>query len=75
MPYTYEGNWLCDATGTERGRLEAVGLSVLARPYDQAPPGAADFLATPGPGSALHCHVEAQRAYYAWLSTADLAPR
>ncbi|MEU9118943.1 phosphotransferase family protein [Streptomyces sp. NPDC048506] len=67
MPYTYPGNWLHDATDAERAQLEAASVSILARLHDQVPPGAADFLDTAGPGSALHRHVEAQRAYYAWV--------
>ncbi|MCF3142012.1 phosphotransferase family protein [Streptomyces platensis] len=67
MPYTYEGNWLHDATDAQRDRLEAASVSVLARLHDQVPPAAADFLTTPGTGSALHRHVEAQRDYYEWV--------
>ncbi|MGW3008369.1 phosphotransferase family protein [Streptomyces sp. NPDC001219] len=67
MPYTYEGNWLHDATDVQRDHLEAASVSVLARLHDQVPPAAAEFLATPGTGSALHRHVEAQRAYYSWV--------
>ncbi|MFI1396849.1 phosphotransferase family protein [Streptomyces sp. NPDC020681] len=60
MPYTYEGNWLHGASDAERERLEHATVSVLARLHDQYP-------VEPGPGSALRRHVEAQRAYYAWL--------
>ncbi|MFF9783786.1 phosphotransferase family protein [Streptomyces nigrescens] len=67
MPYTYEGNWLHDATDAQRDHLEAASVSVLARLHGQVPPAAADFLATPGTGGALHRHVEAQRAYYSWV--------
>ncbi|MCX4638602.1 phosphotransferase family protein [Streptomyces platensis] len=67
MPYTYEGNWLHDATDAQRDHLEAASVSVLARLHDQVPPAAADFLTTPGTGSALHRHVEAQRDYYSWV--------
>ncbi|MFB6436515.1 phosphotransferase family protein [Streptomyces sp. NPDC056411] len=67
MPYTYEGSWLHAATDAERDRLEAASVAVLAHLHDQVPIRAAGFLATPGEGSALHRHVEAQRAYYAWV--------
>lgn len=67
MPYTYAGNWLHDATDAEREDLEAASVAVPARLHDQVPADAADFLDTAGPGSALHRHVEAQRAYYAWV--------
>ncbi|MGW1379064.1 phosphotransferase family protein [Streptomyces sp. NPDC002446] len=67
MPYTYEGNWLHDATDAERDALEAASVAVLARLHDQVPARAAGFLAAEGPGSALHQHVQAQRAYYAWV--------
>ena len=72
MPYTYGGNWLFDATGAERARLEQATLEVLAGlhavPAEQAaflaPPG------SPGPGSfrsPLRRHVDQQRDYYAWV--------
>lgn len=67
MPYTYEGNWLYDATDAQRDHLEAASVSVLARLHDQVPSGAAGFLATSGTGDALRRHVEAQRAYYRWV--------
>ncbi|MGX7758378.1 phosphotransferase family protein [Streptomyces angustmyceticus] len=67
MPYTYEGNWLHDATDAERDRLEAASVSVLARLHDQVPPGAADFLALAGTGSALRRHVADQQGYYQWV--------
>ncbi|MEU9115386.1 phosphotransferase family protein [Streptomyces sp. NPDC048483] len=67
MPYTYEGNWLYEATEAERARLEAASVAILARLHDQVPVKEAEFLDTPGNGSALHRHVEAQRAYYAWV--------
>ncbi|MFI1444412.1 phosphotransferase family protein [Streptomyces fructofermentans] len=67
MPYTYEGNWLHAAGDTERERLEAASVGLLARLHDQVPVSEADFLAAPGGGSALRRHVEAQRAYYAWV--------
>ncbi|MFJ9413139.1 phosphotransferase family protein [Streptomyces sp. NPDC101227] len=68
MPYTYAGNWLYDATDEERERLESESVSVLARLHDQAPPAAAAFLgAGENPATALHRHVENQRAYYAWV--------
>ncbi|PNE37656.1 phosphotransferase family protein [Streptomyces noursei] len=67
MPYTYEGNWLYDATDAERDRLEAESVAVLARLHDQVPVESAEFLALPGTGSPLRRHVDAQRAYYAWV--------
>ncbi|MEU3795057.1 phosphotransferase family protein [Streptomyces fructofermentans] len=67
MPYTYEGNWLHAAGDTERERLEAASVGLLARLHDQVPVSEADFLAAPGGGSALRRHVEAQRAYCAWV--------
>ncbi|MEU6826495.1 phosphotransferase family protein [Streptomyces atriruber] len=67
MPYTYEGNWLYEATGAERAHLEEASVRVLAHLHDQVPPEAAEFLALPGEGSPLRRHVEAQRAYYAWV--------
>ncbi|MCZ0992067.1 phosphotransferase family protein [Streptomyces noursei] len=67
MPYTYEGNWLYDATDAERDRLEAASVAVLARLHDQVPVESAEFLALPGTGSPLRRHVDAQRAYYAWV--------
>ncbi|WP_405595999.1 phosphotransferase family protein [Streptomyces sp. NBC_01410] len=60
MPYTYEGNWLHAASDAERAHLEAATISLLARLHDQHPVEAAD-------GSALSRHVDAQRAYYAWV--------
>ncbi|MFF8372511.1 phosphotransferase family protein [Streptomyces lydicus] len=67
MPYTYAGSWLHDATDAERAHLEAASVSVLARLHDQVPLAAAGFLATTGQGGALHRHLAAQRAYYAWV--------
>ncbi|MYT27309.1 MULTISPECIES: phosphotransferase family protein [unclassified Streptomyces] len=67
MPYTYEGNWLHDATDAERDRLEAASVSVLARLHDQLPAESAEFLAFPGTGSPLRRHVDAQHAYYTWV--------
>ncbi|MFG2478120.1 phosphotransferase family protein [Streptomyces fagopyri] len=67
MPYTYEGNWLHAASDRERARLEAASVGLLARLHDQVPVAAAGFLALPGEGSPLRRHVEAQRAYYAWV--------
>lgn len=67
MPYTYEGNWLHAASDAERERLEAASLGLLARLHDQVPLRDADFLASPGNGSPLRRHVEAQRAYYEWV--------
>ncbi|MFG2206782.1 phosphotransferase family protein [Streptomyces sp. NPDC048638] len=68
MPYTYEGNWLHDATDGERERLEAASVSVLARLHDQVPLSEARFLSSgAGNGTELRRHVEAQRAYYAWV--------
>ncbi|MEC4019117.1 phosphotransferase family protein [Streptomyces sp. H27-D2] len=67
MPYTYEGNWLHAASDAERDRLEAATVSVIARLHDQIPLEEAGFLATSGTGSPLRQHVEAQRAYYAWV--------
>ncbi|UNO43454.1 phosphotransferase family protein [Streptomyces sp. MST-110588] len=81
MPYTYEGNWLYDATDAEREHLEAATVSVLARLHDQVPVEQAGFLAPvgtgPGPGTGartgpcagdpLREHMAAQRAYYRWV--------
>ncbi|GGU49176.1 putative phosphotransferase [Streptomyces albospinus] len=67
MPYTYEGNWLHSATDAEREHLEAASVAILARLHDQLPATTVDFLASPGSGSALKRHVEAQRAYYSWV--------
>lgn len=67
MPYTYEGNWLHAASDVERERLEDASVGLLARLHDQVPVGEADFLASPGDGSALRRHVEAQRTYYEWV--------
>ncbi|MFI1410089.1 phosphotransferase family protein [Streptomyces sp. NPDC020707] len=75
MPYTYEGNWLHAASGAERERLEAASVAILARLHDQVPVEEASFLAAPGAEdpshssspSPLRAHVEAQRAYYAWV--------
>lgn len=67
MPYTYGGNWLHAATDAERDSLEAATVSVLARLHDQLPATAAGLPRTPGPGTPLRRHVEAQRAYYAWV--------
>ncbi|WP_267245352.1 phosphotransferase family protein [Streptomyces sp. PR69] len=63
MPYTYEGSWLHAASDAERARLEEGTLSLLARLHDQFPVEHA----APGADSALHRHVEGQRAYYAWV--------
>ncbi|MFI6015192.1 phosphotransferase family protein [Streptomyces sp. NPDC051243] len=67
MPYTYEGNWLHAASDTERERLEAATIGLLARLHDQVPPKEAQFLGLPGEGDALRRHVTAQRAYYEWV--------
>ncbi|MFC9736960.1 phosphotransferase family protein [Streptomyces noursei] len=67
LPYTYEGNWLHDASDAERDRLEAASVSVLARLHDQVPLEAAQFLATSGTGDPLRRHVDAQHAYYTWV--------
>ncbi|WP_428956025.1 phosphotransferase family protein [Streptomyces sp. cg35] len=67
MPYTYEGNWLHAATDAERAELEDASLRLLARLHDGVPAADAEFLALPGTGSPLRRHVEAQRAYYAWV--------
>ncbi|MET9546393.1 phosphotransferase family protein [Streptomyces sp. NPDC006627] len=67
MPYTYEGNWLHAATDAERAHLEEASVAVVARLHDQVPADEAAFLALPGEGSPLRRHVEAQRAYYAWV--------
>ena len=60
MPYTYEGNWLHAASETERAALEESTVALIARLHDQYPVG-------PAEGSALRHHVDAQRAYYAWV--------
>ncbi|MGN5378063.1 phosphotransferase family protein [Streptomyces lasalocidi] len=73
MPYTYEGSWLHAASEAEREHLEAATIGLLARLHDQVPAGEADFLSLPGEGDALHRHVSAQRAYYAWVT--DGLPR
>ncbi|MEV0092735.1 phosphotransferase family protein [Streptomyces sp. NPDC050738] len=67
MPYTYEGNWLHEATDGERAHLERETVSVLARLHSQFPPKEAEFLLPEGSGSPLRRHVAAQRAYYAWV--------
>jgi aminoglycoside phosphotransferase (APT) family kinase protein len=67
MPYTYEGNWLHSATDAERARLQDATVGLIARLHDGVPASEAEFLAAPGQGSALSRHVEAQRAYYAWV--------
>ncbi|MHC0433169.1 phosphotransferase family protein [Streptomyces sp. O3] len=67
MPYTYEGNWLHAASDAQRAALEADTVRVIAALHDQFPVDQAAFLALPGDGSPLHRHVEAQRAYYAWV--------
>lgn len=67
MPYTYEGNWLHSATDAERAHLEAESVAVLARLHDQFPAKEAEFLLPEGAGSPLRRHVDAQRAYYAWV--------
>ncbi|MFD9887506.1 phosphotransferase family protein [Streptomyces alboflavus] len=69
MPYTYEGNWLYEASDAERARLEEATVSVVARLHDQVPAADAAFLALPGEGSALRRHVASQRAYYDWVVT------
>jgi aminoglycoside phosphotransferase (APT) family kinase protein len=60
MPYTYERNGLHAANDDERARLEEATVSLIARLHDQRP-------VEPAEGSALRRHVEAQRAYYAWV--------
>ncbi|MFI6149568.1 phosphotransferase family protein [Streptomyces sp. NPDC051109] len=67
MPYTYEGNWLHAATGSERAALQEASVSLLARLHDQFPAKEAEFLLPEGAGSPLRRHVDAQRAYYAWV--------
>lgn len=73
MPYTYEGNWLHAATDAERAGLEAASVGVLARLHDRFPAKEAEFLMPAGDGSPLRRHVDAQRAYYAWV-VEGLAP-
>ncbi|MFE1954789.1 phosphotransferase family protein [Streptomyces sp. NPDC059524] len=67
MPYTYEGNWLHAATDAERAELEDASVRLLARLHDGVPAKEAGFLELPGEGSPLRRHVDAQRAYYAWV--------
>lgn len=67
MPYTYEGNWLHAASDAERAHLEEASIRLIAHLHDQAPAGQAEFLSLPGEGSPLRRHVDAQRAYYAWV--------
>ncbi|MFP3989999.1 phosphotransferase family protein [Streptomyces sp. E11-3] len=67
MPYTYEGNWLHAASDADRAALEADTVRIIASLHDQFPVDQASFLALPGDGSPLRRHVEAQRAYYAWV--------
>ncbi|WP_415948470.1 phosphotransferase family protein [Streptomyces sp. KLOTTS4A1] len=67
MPYTYEGNWLYEASDTEREELEAASITLIAKLHDQFPAAEAAFLALPGEGSALRRHVESQRTYYEWV--------
>ncbi len=67
MPYTCEGNWLHEASDTEREHLEAATIGLLARLHDQVPPNSAEFLELPGLGDALRRHVTAQRPYCEWV--------
>ncbi|MFF6792918.1 phosphotransferase family protein [Streptomyces filamentosus] len=67
MPYTYEGNWLHAATDAQRAFLEAESVGILARLHDGFPAKEAEFLLPGGAGSPLRRHVDAQRAYYAWV--------
>ncbi|MGW7088137.1 phosphotransferase family protein [Streptomyces sp. NPDC054871] len=67
MPYTYEGNWLHSASDAERAHLEEASIRLIAHLHDQVPVEEAEFLAQPGEGSPLRCHVAAQRAYYDWV--------
>ncbi|MDQ8703369.1 phosphotransferase family protein [Streptomyces sp. LHD-70] len=67
MPYTYEGNWLHSASDAERADLEDATLRIIARLHDRFPVEHARHLELPGDGSPLQRHVEAQRAYYAWV--------
>ncbi|MDI3423199.1 phosphotransferase family protein [Streptomyces luteolus] len=67
MPYTYEGNWLHSASDAERAGLEDATLRIIARLHDRFPVEHARHLEPPGDGSPLRRHVEAQRAYYAWV--------
>ncbi|MGH4030472.1 phosphotransferase family protein [Actinomycetota bacterium Odt1-20B] len=73
MPYTYEGNWLYEASDAEREHLETASVRLIAHLHDQVPPAEAEFLSLEGDGSPLRRHVEAQRAYYAWV--VDKLPR
>ncbi|MFE2480263.1 phosphotransferase [Streptomyces sp. NPDC059389] len=73
MPYTYEGNWLHSASDSERAALQEASISLLARLHDQFPAKEAEFLLPEGTGSPLRRHVDAQRAYYAWVVD-ELAP-
>ncbi|MFE0105949.1 phosphotransferase family protein [Streptomyces sp. NPDC059009] len=73
MPYTYEGNWLYEASDAEREHLEAASVRLIAHLHDQVPPAEAEFLSLESDGSPLRRHVEAQRAYYAWV--VDKLPR
>ncbi|WP_424214848.1 phosphotransferase family protein [Streptomyces sp. BI20] len=73
MPYTYEGNWLHAATDAERAALQDASVDLIARLHRQFPAKEAEFLLPEGAGDPLRRHVDAQRAYYAWV-VAGLAP-
>ncbi|MEY9844692.1 aminoglycoside phosphotransferase (APT) family kinase protein [Streptacidiphilus sp. BW17] len=68
MPYTYSGNWLHEATDTERGELERSSVALLAELHTVPVADAAFLQPDREDGrSALRRHVDAQRAYYAWV--------
>jgi aminoglycoside phosphotransferase (APT) family kinase protein len=77
MPYDFGDNWLYDASPEDQRRLQDATIEVLAQLHGTdgvedrfsflratAPDG------TPTPGDTpLRRHVEAQRAYYGWVSS------
>jgi aminoglycoside phosphotransferase (APT) family kinase protein len=69
-PYVFD-SWLLHATPEQQRTLQDSALRTLAAlhrmPLDA--PEREYLRAGPGPGSALRRHVQAQREYYAWVSS------
>ena len=77
MPYDFGDNWLFDATPEQQRRVQDSTVEVLARLHAIDSPeerfGFLEAVAPDGSRAAgdtpLRRHVEAQRAYYGWVSS------
>jgi aminoglycoside phosphotransferase (APT) family kinase protein len=74
MPYNF-GSWLSEASTAEQQRLQESSIAVLAAIHATPEPlRRLDFLPGAGGDSALRAHVEAQRAYHAWVADGMASP-